>query len=119
MTLFAEHAKEAGPNALSKHDFGAEIMKAMSSGDKHEVPQVVKAAKLVRPFFEADHAMLQKIAPDADYAVMLNKTAESYFPRVSGHQQDHRGPHELRTVSAGPFSPTIRKTVPVAMRRSR
>lgn len=79
--LFAEHAKEAGPNALSKHDFGAEILKALSNGDKHEVPQVAKAAKIVRPFFDADHAMLQKIAPDADYA-MLQKTAESYAPRV-------------------------------------
>ena len=79
--LFAEHAKEAGPNALSKHDFGAGILEALSNGDKHEVPQVMKAAKIVRPFFDADHEMLTKIAPDADYEI-LNKTAESYAPRV-------------------------------------
>jgi hypothetical protein len=79
--LFAEHAKEAGQNALNKHDFGAEILKALSNGDKHEIPQVAKAAKVVRPFFDADHTMLQKIAPDADYA-MFQKTAESYAPRV-------------------------------------
>jgi 2-phospho-L-lactate transferase/gluconeogenesis factor (CofD/UPF0052 family) len=63
--LFAEHAKEAGAQALNKHDFGGEILKAMSNGDKHDVPQVVKAAKLIRPFFDADHEMLTKIAPDA------------------------------------------------------
>ena len=79
--LFAEHAKEAGQGALSKHDFGAGILEALSNGDKHEVPQVMKAAKIVRPFFDADHDMLTKIAPDADYAI-LNKTADSYGPRV-------------------------------------
>ena len=79
--LFAEHAKEAGANALSKHDFGAQILQALSNGDKHDVPQVMKAAKIVRPFFDADHAELRKIAPDADYAI-LQKTAESYAPRV-------------------------------------
>jgi hypothetical protein len=78
---FAEHAAEAGPNALSKHDFGAEVLKALSNGDKHEIPQVVKVAKTVRPFFDADHEMLTKIAPDADYEI-LAKTAESYAPRV-------------------------------------
>ncbi len=78
---FAEHAAEAGANTLSKHDFGAEVLKALSNGDKHEIPQVAAVAKAVRPFFDADHEMLQKIAPDADYN-MLTKTAESYAPRV-------------------------------------
>ena len=78
---FAEHVTEAGDQALSKHDFGAAILEAMSNGDRHEIPQVVKVAKAVRPFFDADHEMLTKIAPDADYD-MLTRTAESYAPRV-------------------------------------
>ncbi len=78
---FADYAKTAGPNALSKYDFGAEIGKAGSNGDVHEIPQVAAVAKAVRPFLDADHEMLTKIAPDADYA-MLQKTAKSYWPRV-------------------------------------
>ncbi len=78
---FASYAAEAGSNALSRHDFGAEILKALSNGDRHEIPQVQQVAKTVRLFFDADHEMLTKIAPDADYH-MLASTAESYAPRV-------------------------------------
>lgn len=82
--LFADYTKDpanAGPNQLNKYQFGAEALKALSNGDKHEIPQVSQLAKVVRPFLDDDHAMLQKIAPDADYS-MLHKTAESYAPRV-------------------------------------
>ena len=78
--LFAEHAKN-DPSPMSKHDFGAEILKALSNRDNHVTPEVAKAAKLIRPFFDADHEMLTKIAPDADYDI-LHKTADSYAPRV-------------------------------------
>ena len=79
--LYAEYALETDGNALSKYDFGAEVMKAWSNGDAHEIPQVSKMAKFLRKYFDEDGKALRESGATEDEYHMLGPN-KSYGPRV-------------------------------------
>ena len=109
--LHAEHAQEAGVNALSKQEFGKQVMVAMENGDAHDIPQVVKVAKIIRPMLDEDGAALRELpsAKDAEYNIL---GAKSYFPTVwdSGKIKANRTAFEQFLYNQFKKNP---KTIPV------